>query len=260
MSMALPFRLIGDTERAALRKATQEATQAWAADWFATAPSTAIALTADCGPQAAPSGTWMITSIDADAWVAWKLDDQPCREYAQLLLDAPLGSIAKPTPLLRMLIDDCLHDLAARLLLAAGLGDAGLTVASGSLTEWRTGYGSGAVSGSLGGDLPQQEFVLGPSVVAGISARPSAPPLATPELLPRTNAIGSAKTRIELLLGEAELSLAELANISVGDVIRLKSPFREPLTVKTVDGQPLLKAHLGTRNGRKALQVIGKAS
>ena len=260
MSMALPFRLIGDTEQAALRKATQEATQAWAADWFATAPSTAIALTADCTPQAAPSGTWMIASIDADAWVAWKLDDQPCREYAQLLLDAPLGSIAKPTPLLRVLIDDCLRDLAARLLLAAGLGDAGLTLASGSLTEWRTGYGSGAVSGCLGGDLPQQEFVLGPAIVAGISAQPSAPSLATPELSPRTDAISSGKTRIELLLGEAELSLAELANISVGDVIRLKSPFRQPLTVKTVDGSPLLKGHLGTRNGRKAIQVIGKAN
>lgn len=260
MSTALPFRLLGESDLSAVRKVLQREAEAWSAVWFDAAPTPDFDVSDMADADTPSAGPWMIVGADPDAWVAWGLTGRPWRDFARLLLNAPVGPSASPSPLVESLLSECLLDLSARLFKAAGVGPQIHSPMEASLATVRTGYGAGSVVGQLGGDLPRQAFALGGAVVAGlVGERPRAAP-DTAALVARESAVTTGMTRLEVVLGQAELSLAELANVSAGDVIRLQSPFREPLTVNASDGRPLLRAHLGTRGHHKAIQVIGKTS
>jgi flagellar motor switch protein FliM len=77
-------------------------------------------------------------------------------------------------------------------------------------------------------------------------------------LQPRTAAIGNGTVQLEITLGDAELSLAELASIAVGDVISLDASPRDPISVRTSDGQAAFHAYLGRNTERKVIQVSGQ--
>ncbi|MCL6442022.1 MAG: flagellar motor switch protein FliM [Alicyclobacillus sp.] len=56
-------------------------------------------------------------------------------------------------------------------------------------------------------------------------------------------------------LGKAELSLRELLDIQVGDVIPLESFIDQPLLV-TINNVPVMTAAIGTRQGRYAVRIL----
>jgi flagellar motor switch protein FliM len=60
---------------------------------------------------------------------------------------------------------------------------------------------------------------------------------------------------LNVLLGEAEVTLAELQTLGVGDVLRLDRRVSEPLAVRLSDERVICAAHLGTRGDRKAVQL-----
>jgi len=259
MNVAVPFRLISDTDLSALRDAFRTEANGWATTWFATAPKVDFHSSDSFNRDRLASEKWMILGGDADTWVAWQLTGYPWQDYARLLLTTPVGSNASLTPLVKSLLHDCLLDLAQRLLSAAGLSNIPTSSAEASLETVRTDYGSGATLGYLCGDLPRQGIAIGGAVVGGLLGR--RPQSANEEtLVAREAAISNGKTQLEVILGQAEMTLAELANISPGDVIRLQSSFRKPLAVRTMDGQPLVRARLGTCGGHKAIQITERTS
>lgn len=259
MTQALPFRLVGDTDLSALRQAFRKEVQAWAGTWLAVEQGADVKFPDHADVETRNRGAWTILKVDVDCWFAWQMAGRPWRDYAKLLINAPLGSSAAPSSLLEALLDECMSDLATRLLSAAAPSyDA--TLEQGGLENVRTEYGSGAIFGELGGDLPPQPIALGGSVVSALVGRQSQPSPHEAMLASRESAIGGGVTRLEVVLGQAELTLADLANVSVGDVIRLQSPFRDPLLVRTDDGVPLARARLGVRDGYKAIQLTGKTS
>lgn len=260
MTAALPFRLVGENDKSALRIELLAEAQDWAAIWFAGAPPAELEIDAEPDLDSLDKAPWTIAGEAPERWVAWQCPTDSWRDYARLLLAAPVGPDAALTPLIGSLLHECLSDLATRLLAAAGMATDCRQFAEGSLCSVRTGYGSGAVVAGLGGGLPPLRLVLGGEVAAAFIGRQVQPAATHIALAPRKAAIASGSMRLEVVLGQAELTLAELANVSPGDVIRLQTSFREPLAVRTSDGQPILRAHLGTRKGHKAIQIIEKTS
>ncbi len=257
MTAAQPFRLLGEAGSSALGLELLAEVLDWSATWFAEAPQAELKI--EAAPAPLDPDRWTVAGEAPERWVAWQSPGDSWREYIRLLLAAPVAPDAARTPLIGSLLDDCLSDLATRLLAAAGMATDGHRPGTEVQRSLRTGYGSGAVVARLGGGLPPLRLALGGEIVTALSGRQE-PAAADAALTPRKAAIASGSTRLEVILGEAELTLAELANVSPGDVIRLQAAFREPLTVRTSDGRPILHAHLGTRNGRKAIQIIEKTS
>jgi len=66
----------------------------------------------------------------------------------------------------------------------------------------------------------------------------------------------NGRTRVILQAGGAELDYGAVANISVGDVIRLDSRIDDPLTISNEDHQYICQAYLGKRCNRKAAKII----
>ncbi|MCS6998582.1 MAG: FliM/FliN family flagellar motor switch protein [Aquificaceae bacterium] len=62
--------------------------------------------------------------------------------------------------------------------------------------------------------------------------------------------------KLEVLLGEAYISLRRLMELKEGDTITLDKPLREPLEIR-VEGLPKLSAFLGQLASKKALKIQG---
>jgi flagellar motor switch protein FliM len=67
--------------------------------------------------------------------------------------------------------------------------------------------------------------------------------------------LGGAKVNIEAILGEANLSMSEILDLKIGDVLRLSSPADDIVTV-SVDGKDRFKGEIGLRRFRKSINVI----
>ena len=100
-----------------------------------------------------------------------------------------------------------------------------------------------------------------------ISLEPILPKLASRDLmLNETNSkksrntelqilLGGAKVNLEANLGESELTLRDVLDLEVGDVIRLNSPADDTVIV-SIDGKDRFKGEIGLRRFRKSVEII----
>lgn len=72
----------------------------------------------------------------------------------------------------------------------------------------------------------------------------------------RKNAIGPEQVRVEAILGEVEISLAELASLAHGDVLVMEKALAERVQLVTELGARVTHVALGTSDGRRAVRVV----
>jgi flagellar motor switch protein FliM len=66
--------------------------------------------------------------------------------------------------------------------------------------------------------------------------------------------LGGAKVNVEANLGDAELTMRDVLDLQVGDVVRLSSPADDVVTV-SIDGKDRFRGEIGLRRFRKSIQV-----
>ncbi|EQB35553.1 flagellar motor switch protein FliM [Sulfurimonas hongkongensis] len=66
--------------------------------------------------------------------------------------------------------------------------------------------------------------------------------------------LGGAKVNVEANLGDAELTMRDVLDLQVGDVVRLSSPADDVVTV-SIDGKDRFRGEIGLRRFRKSIQI-----
>jgi flagellar motor switch protein FliM len=66
--------------------------------------------------------------------------------------------------------------------------------------------------------------------------------------------LGGAKVNVEANLGDAELTLGDVLDLKVDDVLRLTNPADDIVTV-SVDGKDRFRGEIGLRRFRKSIQI-----
>lgn len=260
MTQVLPFRLVGTEDVGVLRSALGGPMQSWAADWFSSSPNLVFQVSESVSPSLAASSGWTLMGEQSGVWLAWSLPEILRREFTEKLLGAPVPPGGDVSLMVQALVGECLLDLGSKLFAMAETTPAtgvqnGITLAPSMI-----GYGSGAACVGSEAGCPLPDLVFGGEFVERLLARPRKSNAKAAALVHRHAAIRQRRANVEVVLGDAELTLADLANVSVGDVIRLQSRYRDPLLVRSPKGEPLMKANLGSAGACKAIQVIGKAS
>ncbi|MBI2308401.1 MAG: FliM/FliN family flagellar motor switch protein [Rhodocyclales bacterium] len=258
---ALPFRLLGAADLDAFRIALERPVARWAAEWFSSAKNIAFEIVDAVPGELAEAEDWSVFCDPAGCGLAWRLPERRRREFVEALLGAPLPPGGDASPMIEALLAECLQDLGARLLAIADAAAAPERRNGGRLDSTWLGYGAGAACALPDTASLCPDLVFSGELVERIVARPRpAGTAGKADLVQRENAIGNRRARVEVVLGTAELTLADLANVSSGDVIRLQSRFREPLLVRSQEGVPLFSANLGAADASKAIQIVGRAS
>jgi|GEM_PF-918797 len=257
---AQPFMLLSQASLAAVQSAVAAAAGAWARDW-GVAPD-ALGVRAEraweaARPKRQPASDWHLCAATGAraVWLAQPAELQA--ELQQLLFarDATHGpqggaeaSLA-PAAARRALLA-----LQAALSAAAlADGDAGGDAAPvPAEREWTRGQGAVQVSVTLGKQHCQ--LLLNQGAVAALAGqgKPGLPALAPVHY---RRALAAAPVTLELRVGAAQVSLASLMSLAVGDVVKLDTKVDEPVRLASSAGVPLFAAYLGKVGDQVAVEA-----
>jgi len=247
-----PFRLIGASQQKALQDLLLPPVQAWAEAWFVDAVVDGLELHDELGAVLGEAESWHILGNAASVWIAYPRDSVISASRAGKLLATELGRGHGLSPLAEAVCRECIDDLTQAIFSTAQVQSSMSQIADS--TQLHQGYGSGSVSIKIMGSI-EQRIILSKDLVDGLLRDFQFAKPVLDSLVARHSALAHAVTRLELRLGEAELSLAEIAGMAVGDVIALNLNHRDPLQVTSANGAPLFLAHLGRQGEHKAVQV-----
>lgn len=107
------------------------------------------------------------------------------------------------------------------------------------------------------GDVKREccRFLLSPLILSHLSPPPSKQVIAS--LSRRKTAIADAQIRVQAVLGEAVISVGDLAALAVNDVVVLQDELSHPSNLITADGRKVANISLG-RAGSKRAVLIGQ--
>lgn len=238
-----PFRLFGSRQLAALQLEAGRLVGGWAADWLGDGPAE---LTVHAATAPAQPGPWLSMHGGRGAAFVARADGA--------IEAAIFGEVARgqPSALAAEVGDAALADLLRRCLDAAE----GTTPASDAPSPelWRRG--AGALCVRRQGRAGTLELLLDAEITQRWLARHPAPARAPAALQPLRPAIGSARVRVEASVGGAEIDIATLQSLVVGDVLLLDHRIDRPVRLG-VAGRPATQGgHLGCADGRRALQLV----
>lgn len=261
------YRLYADAELGKLCERVQQALADWGKDWLSGPLCSIDAQAAHAGNSADSDAVhWLTADVDSRTALAIGSSRTWQQKVGMLLAGAAhLGAEGSPaSPITQHLADTLLHSLTAALLQAAGTEFDPARVSLGerapSWQEESSRPGSGWVSARCRFDAVDQSLMLllSPALVSGfIGAEP--PRLRKPApavAVPVRRAVDLQPVVLEVIAGDAELTLRDLQTLEVGDVIRLDRRLDELLRLGFLDGEAVCSGHLGAAKGHKAVQLV----
>jgi flagellar motor switch/type III secretory pathway protein FliN len=247
---ATPYLLPGRAITTGLAQRALAALESWARGWAAL-PDHAVTCGDAC--EAAPAAldtAWQRRTLAAglEVFVALPWDGQHWME--QLVFGLDDGTPA--SPLAGGVAAAALEALAAQLVDAlTSQASTPAERAAPAPALLRRGAGTILCTIQLGART------LRVLVPAGAYATPARKARAGEPVVPLRQALAALPVPLTVELCRAELTLGYLRTLALGDVLALPMALDAPLHVHGPDAAPLCAAHLGTIDGRRAVELTG---
>lgn len=259
---ALPYKLFGTHERAALAAALEGSLAAWAAAWLPTPGAIRI----DCAPACeTPArragrgpGSWIrLAGTQGGEWIAAAVAPDDLLVLAQALCGGAdprlLTAFAGSSEIAGEAADSALHELCASLLgspqARSTRGDEAAPPQS-AFTAGSACYGAEITLGAA-----KMVLVTGAEWTLRLLRGRLGAPGAAPRLAERRSGVAGQCVALQVVAGWAEMDVAALRGLAVGDVIALDARIDRPLVLAGAAGAPLCHARLGSRGGRRAVAL-----
>lgn len=255
MTNVVPFRLLSEQDRQQVAGSFIEVLNGWFENWFQFNSNIQVHWLVSEESPAITHDKWFIWGEAPDLWMAWKQDDAMTRDLLGMMFNASIWSSVKTTPLMHEILKECATSLAQAVFAACGASFATepVRLESGML---RVGYGSGTLFCELQGKFLRQEIAIGGELAARLITPADSAASSLPTLAIRAAAIVNHVASFDVVAGHAELTLHDLANLDIGDVIRLDATVHTPFVMRAAGGAPIAKASLGIHGNHKAIQLI----
>jgi flagellar motor switch/type III secretory pathway protein FliN len=259
---AHPYRLIGERLQRSLIERFNPILQGWAEDWLPDGTSyTIVKLTpfSDYCREAPSTDVYRLVSWVDDNWCGL-LEPVETALFGAMLLNAS---------------DDEIAELSSSVLLHNAAQQALLELAQRVLTRDQPSYenvpffttanqfpvnaklcGSGAIVLQIKIATHSLDYIVSPLTVERYIEAVDPPPGEKRKQLDEfSSAIGNQKIGAQVVLGSAELSLAELSTIRVGDVVTLDSCIDQPASIRFGLNGDGCEGFIGIKRGRLAFRI-----
>jgi hypothetical protein len=256
-----PFKLVNRTERSILASRLSEGVRLWADELFVTdkRPECTLVSPEQTIGEVETEREWFGAKRSSEAAVAVGLPRDWPADLARLVFSGrPNRSLdAAGVRLMREVGAALVEELARHVLAALQLKGGG-QVTCGRVEKPLDveAPGRGFVLASCQIGAPKSWLiVIWPSVVlesVGQLVHSHAP---GPVLATLSKALQSETVRVEAVVGEAELTLQELATLAVGDVLKLDRKITQSVQLQVRGGGGVCAGRLGASKGRAVLQL-----
>jgi len=264
-----------DRQLATLEILLDEARQKWLAAWIDDVRQTSFsvpkvscrmahdALSGDESRDWHPLSQSSEVNDENQVWIDVR---QPDDGMAQLLLKS--SSSLKTSSLVDALCTEAFADCIAEIktVLALPAGDASVFRRAPAETRVIPVAHSRPWSGAVRVVFPLDDALsialhLGPKRMAALVKTTGAKSGKQAEPITTLNeALAGHATRLRVELAAVDISVGNLASLTVGDVLVLPHPLTQTLHVKTEDGQSLCHGYLGQLQGQRAIELVKPVS
>lgn len=200
---------------------------------------------------------WIFAGIDNKSWVACNAVPDAVMRLAHLLVvskdERQAMTELKVSTLLCELALSALADLIEHIGSAGGKKYRPKNIFRPNENFWKAG--SGAILAEIGCAGNSIFCILSPTLVASLLLNMSQPERSKESLSTTSDALKNTRMKLNIMVGEVQLSLGLLQTISLGDVIKLDAKVDQPLNIVTSEGTRLCGTFLGKRDGQKAVQL-----
>lgn len=254
-STAQPLLLIGARRRAVLHHALIGCIDSWRLPWSATRDPVRLLSAQEAGhPSVRSSHSTGLTIASAKhgnlASVYADLEALPT--LLGVTTHAELGA-SDPHGLAREFLVEVLSSLCAELAKHARVDDAVIEAARGTEPpNLRARFFPATVQ--VGSAKPRVALFLTARCVE-LLAPPQVANHMSPAVTRRRQAVASESVQVAAVLGEAEVSLRELMQLTTGDVIVLDQPLRAGGRLTMQDGTTVARVLLGRAGDRRAVSI-----
>jgi len=243
----LPFRIIGETQVKEFQRLLEQAINSWQKEWFAEEFRTSVNIKDT--DFTSLKDDWLLLEESQELWIAWRSSSEAVHCLAAALFNTT-AAVSKPGELAKELFKECVSDFSR------GFINDLQTERVSSLKGLRTGYGSGALQTEIQGAFSHQHIIFSGGVVEKLLCARRGHEVNYYNLVKRESAIENYKAVLEVTVGKAEITLADLANIDIGDVIQLDTSIKQSFAVHTQTRISIANGQLGIFNNHKAVQLI----
>lgn len=260
MSTIRPYLLYGVSQTAPIETRSAAIVTAWLDDWACRADVAPPAVRVLSDPINIRASNVLCLRQGAELWCAIALPPEFQTAVNRTLFDLPaarasgdaLGVIAD-------VIESALADLAARLIAgdARAVADSFMQRDKDGLPEEFGRPGSGCIALTVSMAEFETRVWLSRAVMDGyLKRQPAHPrPPVTESLVSAVQAIGAQTVAVNVRIGDADLTLGELAVLSVGDVIRLDNRVDDCAELVFEGSSTKCLGQLGMHDGKYALRI-----
>lgn len=255
MNEVLPYRLNSQLDKTALVDRLRDLLKAWREEWLQKPVELSLDWLSEEESANYIEGKWLLSGEAPDSWLAWKFDSGLANELLSLMFNVPLESATNLTPLTQEISKECLASLGNAIFASFAMPKYSGSEWAESLADVRISKGSGALIGIIKGFALPQYIAIGGEVIKQMIGSKAGNAANSYPLVSRESVLGNHGTCLEVTMGTAQLTLEALANIEVGDVIKINTSIQQPLKVKTSEGVTIAGALLGVKDDYKAIQI-----
>jgi len=262
---AQPLLFLGDRRREALTARTAAAARRWRQHWV---PGADDAFDAACAAPHADGFAAPVASVATSCWALAAAGDRiavlllPHGTFAWCVTETGAaaldlgGSYAADS-----LAEGLEHEVARTLLAEACLRDARevatvTRIAADELADWSRGARAWTLTLQTAGCARGCTLLVAASRLEQLAQARA--PVRGDALGARRDAVGENVVALRAVVGEASMSVTELAELALDDVLVLDQRLTEPVTLMSpVNGAAVAAGNLGRSGARRAIKVAG---
>jgi hypothetical protein len=262
---AQPLLFLGDRRRAAITTRTATAARRWRQHWL-TAANDSFAVECE-----APRATGPASPIAAVATGCWALDVAgervatlllPHGTFAWCVLEAgaaalDFGGGVAAESLAGELEQEVARTLLAEVCLRDAREVAAVTrIAASELQDWSRAQRAWKLTLTTPGCTRGCVLLVAGSRLELLA--PARPPVPGDALGVRRDAVGENVVKLRAVVGETSMSVTELAELALDDVLVLDQRLTDPVTLWSPEsGAAVVAGNLGRSGARRAIKVAG---
>lgn len=260
MSATEPIVFLGASRRQRLTQWLQQACDDWRQQWSGNSQASFEVEIADalCRRPSLPAARQLAFATDGAAGHLL-IAAVPAEMQCELLgVTAPRTLVEGTSETSNAVLAEALQALCQRVARAkSSEAMPAAPLAGDNLARAWSDYGL-TVTVKTGVDRVLLRLRLFPQLLLAILPNEAAKP--TDVLTSRRNAIGEESVEVQAWLGDAEVTLGELAALQIGDVILLDTSVSGTGQLTLPDGRAIAPVCLGSAAGHRAVSVVGKAA
>ena len=254
-----PVVLLGTSRRQRLTQLLKQAVEEWRQQWSGDTHSAFEVDVAEalCRRPAMNAGRTLAFSAAAGEERLLALAVPTEAQHELLGIPAPRTVVEGGGETATAVVSDALHTLCSRLARAKAKDVKVASLPAEKLPQTWGQYGLTVLVKTVGERVLLRARLF-PELLQTLLPPSAVKP--TDPLISRRDAIGIEPVPVQAWLGQAEVSLGELASLQIGDVILLEASVSAAGHLALPDGRELAQIRLGSAAGKRAVSVIGKTA